>query len=1516
DRSYVKATDTIKFYFTSTEKNLAVTITQGILTTNLDSKAAGGLTLADNGTAPDAVANDGVYTASYTLQAGNTVLDGAKIITAGVLDLAGNSLAPTAGVTLDQTAPSSLSLTINDTAGYTASTQVSLSLSATDASGSGLDKICFSNDGTNYSSWEDYNTAKTWTVTTADGVKTVHFKVKDIAGNEATAVSDTTTLDTTAPSGTISIANGDEYTTSAAVTLNLSGYADGGGSGLDKVCYSNDGSSYSSWENAAATKTNWSLTSGDGVKTVYYRLRDNVGNIGTYSDTIKLDTVAPTKISAYVIIDSGATYSTDTTLDFTWSGFTDNYSDIECFYYSFSNNGGTITGTQVFTNTGQLTGSSQGTVNIYVWAKDAAGNIGQAVNDTIIVDSIAPSNSATVVINGGAVSSSNTILDFTWSGFADTGGTGITGYYYSFTNNQGTPNGTYTTSTSGQLVGASIGTVNIYAWAKDAAGNIGLAASDSIMVDIIPTGTLTASKNSARINDTILFTAALNAKGYNVTINYDSLLATPIGAQTMADLGNGSYSKEITVTKNQTNPSASVSMLAKDIANNEFTASKTINLDNTPPIFTSNISNDADLIYKNLDTIKFASTWDDNNYTLSVNFSNIDSYYISGSENITNNGNNTYTIIYMINKNNTKSDNSNLSINITATDTAGNTNSNNSLAVTLDNTAPSVPVITQPTTPTNSSTINVSGAAESSSTVELYANGGYVNSATSSPDFSFSQVPLLEGDNKITARVIDLAGNISPFGQAKQVTLDTKAPVFATLNTSHSLIKTGTNTITFTTTETLQSNPTVTVNNKETTYDSLNGLTYTYKYPISANGETQGPTTIKIVGKDLSGNEGSNSFGSFTIDTTSPTSLSVIINDTTGYTAATLVSLALSASDGNGSGIDKMCFSNDGITYSSWEGYNTANTWTITKGDGTKTVYFKVKDLVGNESLAVTDTTTLDQAGPAGSIKITNGAEYATTATVILNLTYSDEGSGVDKVCYANLDNESSYSSWEDPTIAKNWTLSSGDGEKYVYYKIRDKVGHLATFVDLIKLDTLKPGGTLTANKTESIRVEDTIIFTAYLDTPSYTVVINYDGLLETPLGDEKMDDEGNGNYTIKAKVTNKNNDKEASVYIKATDTAGNTFTTAMKVELNNEIPPLQDDQGNEGVSINPAPVPVEISGIKVAYEVYVSAIKISGKVKGAKLVLVRGEVENSPVIIPRDDMFSKQVPLVVGKNEITIIIRDSADNEFVKTIFVVYTIPKATEIVGKEGKEVISPDKSKVEIPEDALIKDEKISIKPANKDEQIKPYETQQKIKLLGIPHEFGPVNIVFHRPVKVTLSYQDSDWDINGNGIRDIYLDGSKPNELDEGKFEIVFWDGKEWIKAGNSIVDLVNNTVSVRVNHFTIYDIGEFQGQDIPEKFNLYLSKNPFKAGSDTIYLTYDLTKDAKVTIKIFNLAGDLVRTLLSNVNRDADKNMSEAWDGLNNQGEYIGSGIYVYYFKAEYTDGSKPDIVSKPVGVVK
>jgi hypothetical protein len=97
-------------------------------------------------------------------------------------------------------------------------------------------------------------------------------------------------------------------------------------------------------------------------------------------------------------------------------------------------------------------------------------------------------------------------------------------------------------------------------------------------------------------------------------------------------------------------------------------------------------------------------------------------------------------------------------------------------------------------------------------------------------------------------------------------------------------------------------------------------------------------------------------------DTTPPTG-SITINSNAQYTNKTQVTLTLSATD-NSSGMDKMQFSNNNSTWSTAETYATTRTWTLTSGDGTKTVYVKFSDKAGNWSQAYSDTIILDTTPP------------------------------------------------------------------------------------------------------------------------------------------------------------------------------------------------------------------------------------------------------------------------------------------------------------------------------------------------------------------------------------------------------------------------------------------------------------------------------------------------------------------------------------------------------------------------
>lgn len=77
-------------------------------------------------------------------------------------------------------------------------------------------------------------------------------------------------------------------------------------------------------------------------------------------------------------------------------------------------------------------------------------------------------------------------------------------------------------------------------------------------------------------------------------------------------------------------------------------------------------------------------------------------------------------------------------------------------------------------------------------------------------------------------------------------------------------------------------------------------------------------------------------------DTNPPTG-TVTINGGAPSTGTTSVTLTLSATDAEGP-VTKMKFSNDNITWSSPQPYQTTKSWTLTSGDGTKTVYVDFKD--------------------------------------------------------------------------------------------------------------------------------------------------------------------------------------------------------------------------------------------------------------------------------------------------------------------------------------------------------------------------------------------------------------------------------------------------------------------------------------------------------------------------------------------------------------------------------------------
>jgi Tol biopolymer transport system component len=111
------------------------------------------------------------------------------------VDVAGNEEAHRflTGIKLDKTAPTG-SVIINNEDDSTSSPSVVLTLSANDSSG--VAQMRFSNNGTDWTSWETYATSKNWTLPSGDGEKIVYVQFKDTAGWVSESYSDTILLNT------------------------------------------------------------------------------------------------------------------------------------------------------------------------------------------------------------------------------------------------------------------------------------------------------------------------------------------------------------------------------------------------------------------------------------------------------------------------------------------------------------------------------------------------------------------------------------------------------------------------------------------------------------------------------------------------------------------------------------------------------------------------------------------------------------------------------------------------------------------------------------------------------------------------------------------------------------------------------------------------------------------------------------------------------------------------------------------------------------------------------------------------------------------------------------------------------------------------------------------------------------------------------------------------------------------------------------------------------------------------
>lgn len=165
--------------------------------------------------------------------------------------------------------------------------------------------------------------------------------------------------------------------------------------------------------------------------------------------------------------------------------------------------------------------------------------------------------------------------------------------------------------------------------------------------------------------------------------------------------------------------------------------------------------------------------------------------------------------------------------------------------------------------------------------------------------------------------------------------------------------------------------------------------------------------------------------------------------------------------DCQGSPTEYMASESPTFSNAGWNRYSTAPGFTLSPGNGRKVVYFKVRNAVGESDTVPDDIERKDEPRPPVDpnpvlltivrFAIADGAASTTSPVVTLN--NGCVGSlGLPTQYQASESDRFPGANWLPYSASPTFTLSAGNGEKTVYFRVRNAAGETAVQSDTIRV--------------------------------------------------------------------------------------------------------------------------------------------------------------------------------------------------------------------------------------------------------------------------------------------------------------------------------------------------------------------------------------------------------------------------------------------------------------------------------
>ena len=176
------------------------------------------------------------------------------------------------------------------------------------------------------------------------------------------------------------------------------------------------------------------------------------------------------------------------------------------------------------------------------------------------------------------------------------------------------------------------------------------------------------------------------------------------------------------------------------------------------------------------------------------------------------------------------------------------------------------------------------------------------------------------------------------------------------------------------------------------------------------------------------------------------------------------------------------------------------------------------------------------------------------------------------------------------------------------------------------------------------------------------------------------------------------------------------------------------------------------------------------------------------------------------------------------------------------------------------------------------------RKQIQIVGDIYELTPANFKLLKPAELTLP---------------VPLE-SEQEELVIGKWNTQWleWETMEGQKTGNNQL----TTTIEKLGRYAILAKSEPLGIK-----NIKTTPNPFSPETGPVEIEYEISSDQtpqpQVSIKIYNMIGDLVKTLLEFEPQIRGLNKIN-WDGFTNYNQMAKNGRYVLHFQVRDITGTK------------